>query len=108
VRNARRDYGKVSLSVSRAGCRTRGIGITGLGAGTRTPMGRSCSIWKQIVDEFPNAELVDGTSVLDRVRFVKSDEESHLTKSQEIIEKAVEAKVAHAKVGACTGKFGPK
>jgi Xaa-Pro dipeptidase len=104
VRNARRDYGKgVVERLKELGVERARIGITGLGAGTRTPMGTILlGFWKQIVDQFPNAELVDATSVLDRVRFVKSDEEiAILTKSQEIIEKAIEAKIAHAKVGAC-------
>src|SRR5690606_7272968 len=79
------------------------IGVTGLGPGTRTPMGTILlGFWTQLKEAFPNADFVDATSILDRVRYVKSDEEvAVLAKSQEIIEKGVAAKIAAAKPGAC-------
>jgi Xaa-Pro dipeptidase len=78
------------------------IGVTGLGPGTRTPMGTILlGFYRQLVDAFPNAELVDATAVLDRARHVKSDEEvAVLARSEEIIEKAIDAKIAFAKAGA--------
>jgi Xaa-Pro aminopeptidase len=103
LRNARRDMGRGTVErLKELGVERGRIGITGLGAGTRTPMGTILlGFWRGIVDAFPNAELVDATSILDRVRYVKSDEEVEaLARSEEIIEKAIAAKVAHAKPGA--------
>jgi Xaa-Pro aminopeptidase len=103
VREARRRYGKVAvdrlreLKVDRAR-----IGMTGLGGGTRTPEGTvSHGFWTQVRDAFPNAEIVDATPILTQVRYVKSAEEIEvLTKSMEIVEKGVAAKIAAAKPGA--------
>ena len=77
------------------------IGVTGLGAGTRTPMGTMLhGFWTYMQENFPNAEFVDATSILDKVRYRKSDEEiGVLTKSMEIIEKAIAAEIAAAKPG---------
>ena len=77
------------------------IGITGLGAGTRTPMGTMLlGFWTHIKESFPNAEFVDATSILDQVRYVKSEEEiAFLAKSVEISDKAVAAEIAAAKPG---------
>jgi Xaa-Pro aminopeptidase len=51
-------------------------------------------------EAFPKAEFVDATGLLDQIRFVKSEEEiAALRKSTQIIEKGVEAKIAHARSG---------
>ena len=103
LRNAGRDYGKTTVERLRELGVERGrIGITGLGAGTRTPMGTILhGFYTQLVQAFPNAELVDATRILDRVRYVKSAEELDvLTASEEIIEQGIAAQVAHAKAGA--------
>jgi Xaa-Pro aminopeptidase len=80
------------------------IGITGLGdvAGTRTPEGTiGYGFWKQIREAFPDAELVDATAILTKVRYVKSDEEvATLQKSIDIVELGIEAKIAAARAGA--------
>ena len=104
VREARRNYGRTiverltELNVDRGR-----IGITGLGEveGTRTPEGTIFyGTWKQIREAFPHAELIDATTILDEVRYVKSDEEiTVLTKSMEINELAIEAEIEAAKVG---------
>jgi Xaa-Pro aminopeptidase len=102
VREAQRNYAKPAVErLKELGVEHGRIGITGLGAGTRTPLGTILyGFWKAVRDAFPNAELVDATSVLDQVRYVKSEEEvAVLTKSQEIIEKAVAAKIAFARPG---------
>lgn len=102
LREARRDYGKATVARLRELNVERGrIGITGLGPGTRTPMGTVLlGFWQQIRDAFPQAELVDATGLLDEVRYIKSAEEIEvLTVSQSIIEKAIEAEVAAARVG---------
>jgi Xaa-Pro dipeptidase len=103
VREARRAYGRATverlkeLKVDHA-C----IGVSGLGAGTRTPEGTMLhGFWTAMMEAFPKAKYVDATPVLDEVRFVKSDEEIDvLRKSTQIIEKGVEAKIEHARVGA--------
>jgi Xaa-Pro aminopeptidase len=102
VREARRAYGRATVERLKElkvdGCR---IGISGLGAGTRTPEGTILhGFWQAMRDAFPKAEFVDATSLIDQVRFVKSEEEIEaLRKSTQIIEKGVEAKIAHAKPG---------
>ncbi|HEV8021023.1 MAG TPA: M24 family metallopeptidase [Candidatus Lustribacter sp.] len=103
LRNARRDMSQGAVErLKELGVERGRIGITGLGPGTRTPMGTILlGFYQRILEAFPNAELVDATALLDRVRYVKSDEEVEvLTKSEEIIEKAIEAKIAHAVPGA--------
>ena len=105
VREARRNYGRVAVArLKELGLEHGRIGITGLGevAGTRTPEGTiSHGFWKQIREAFPDAELVDATRILTKVRYVKSDEEvATLQKSMDIVELGIEAKLAAAKVGA--------
>ena len=104
VREARRNYGRAIVERLKELKVERGrIGITGLGdvEGTRTPEGTIFyGTWKQIREAFPNAELVDATTILDEVRYVKSREEIDvLTKSMEIIELAMQAEIAAARPG---------
>jgi Xaa-Pro aminopeptidase len=104
VREARRNYGRVIVErLKELGVEHGRIGITGLGEveGTRTPEGTILyGTWKQIRESFPQAELVDATSILTEVRYVKSQEEiAALTKSMEIIEAAYEAEVEAAQPG---------
>ena len=78
------------------------IGISGMESGTRAPSGTILyQDMKLLHAEFPNATFVDCTSALQDVRAVKSQEEiGFLTKSTELIELGIEAKVAAAKPGA--------
>ena len=104
VREARRNYGRAIVERLKELKVERGrIGITGLGdvEGTRTPEGTIFyGTWKQIREAFPNAELVDATTILDEVRYVKSREEIDvLTKSMEIIELAMQAEIESAIAG---------
>ena len=102
VRNSRRNMGLAAVERLKELNVERGrIGITGLGAGTRTPMGTVLlGFYNLIRETFPNAELVDATDVLAEARYQKSQEEIDvLTKSQEIIEKAIDAEIAMAKPG---------
>jgi len=102
VREAGRAYGRAAverlkeLKVDHA-C----IGISGLGAGTRTPEGTILyGFWKAMRDAFPHAEFVDATGLIDQVRFIKSEEEiAALRKSTQMIEKGIEAKILHARAG---------
>ena len=103
VRNAGRDYGKGTVErLKELGVERGRIGVTGLGSGTRTPMGTILlGFYQRLKDAFPQAELVDATAVFDRARYVKSAEEIDvLTESQAIIEKGIEAQIAFARVGA--------
>lgn len=103
IREARRAYGRATVErLKELRVDSARIGICGLGAGTRTPEGTILyGFWKAMRDAFPKAEFVDATRLLDRVRFVKSDEEvDALRKSTQIIEKGVQAKIAHALPGA--------
>ena len=104
VREANRRYGKLVVErLKELELKNGRIGITGLGDvdGTRTPEGTILyRVWKQIREAFPNAELVDATAILNRVRYVKSREEiDALSKSMEIIELAYQAETEAAKPG---------
>jgi Xaa-Pro aminopeptidase len=104
VREARREYGKIIVERLKELNIERGrIGITGLGAveGTRTPEGTILhGTWKRIREAFPNAELVDATTILTEVRYTKSAEEIEvLRKSMEIVELASQAEIATARPG---------
>ena len=103
MRNAGRNFGVgVVERLKELGVERGRIGITGLGPGTRTPMGTILlGFWRQIVDAFPKAELVDVTALLDRARYVKSDEElAVLTRSEEMIEQGIAAQIRFAQPGA--------
>src|SRR5712691_8301731 len=105
VREARRSYGRVIVErLKELGVERGRIGITGLGdiEGTRTPEGTILyGTWKQIREGFPKAELVDATSILAEIRYVKSPEEIDvLTKSMEIVELAYQAEIKAARAGA--------
>src|SRR5437870_6137513 len=104
VREARRNYGRVIVErLKELGVERGRIGITGLGEveGTRTPEGTILyGTWKQIRESFPHAELIDATSILTEVRYVKSQEEIDvLAKSMEIIEVAIQAEIEAARPG---------
>jgi Xaa-Pro dipeptidase len=105
VREARRNYGPVIVErLKELGVERGRIGITGLGEteGTRTPEGTIFyGTWKKIRESFPHAELIDATDILAEVRYTKSQEEiDALTKSMEIIELGIEAKIKAARPGA--------
>ncbi len=103
IREARRRFGKAAVArLKELNVEKGRIGIAGLGEGTRTPDGMvPLSLWKSIRENFPHAEIVDATDILRDIRYIKSAEEVEvLTKSIEIIEHGVAAKVAAAKVGA--------
>jgi Xaa-Pro dipeptidase len=102
VREAKRSYGRSVVERLRELKVDRGrIGISGMGADTRTPEGTMLAgFWNALSQAFPNAEFVDATEILRQVRLVKSDEEVEvLRRSAQIIEKGVEAKIAAAKPG---------
>lgn len=78
------------------------IAVSGMGPGNRTPEGTVGYLqMKAMLEAFPSAEFVDCTSQMQEIRSVKSDEEiGFLTKSIELIEHGIDAKVAAAKPGA--------
>jgi Xaa-Pro dipeptidase len=102
VREARRRYGKVVVErLKELGVERGRIGITGLGGGTRTPEGTiGHQFWVQIREGFPNAELVDATSILTETRYIKSAEEIDvLTRSMELVERGYQAILDTARPG---------
>lgn len=103
IREARRAYGRATVErLKELDVDDARIGISGLGAGTRTPEGTILhGFWVAMREAFPRAEFVDATPLLDQVRFIKSPEEIDvLRKSTEMIEKGVQAKIEHATIGA--------
>jgi Xaa-Pro dipeptidase len=103
IREARRRFGRAAVARLKELKVEKGrIGIAGLGEGTRTPEGTvPLSMWNNIREGFPHAEIVDATAILRDVRYIKSAEEIEaLTKSIEIVEHGVAAEVAAAKAGA--------
>jgi len=104
VREARRNYGaKIVERLKELQIERGRIGITGLGEveGTRTPEGTILhGTWKKIRDAFPRAELLDATSIMTEIRYIKSQEEIDvLARSMEIIELAYEAEIEAARPG---------
>ncbi len=102
VREAGRAYGRAAVErLKELKVDYARIGISGLGAGTRTPEGTILhGFWRSMREAFPHAEFKDATALIDQVRFVKSGEEIEaLKKSTEIIEKGIEAKIHHARAG---------
>lgn len=104
VREARRRYGQVAVErLKELKVDSGRIGIVGLpeGGGTRTPEGIvAYGFWKLVREAFPKAELVDASAIMIQQRYVKSDEEvAALKKSLELIELAIEAKIATARPG---------
>ncbi|MEA2640730.1 MAG: Xaa-Pro dipeptidase [Chloroflexota bacterium] len=103
VRDTAREYGDVVIDrIKELGAERGRIGVSGMGPGNRTPEGTILYLqMKKLLETFPDATFVDCTSQMQEVRSVKSDEEvACLTKSTELIEHAIEAKVAAAQPGA--------
>lgn len=102
VRDTDRLYGDVVVErIRELGLEGGRIGVTGLGPGNRTPEGTIGYLqMKKLLDNFPRATFVDCTLHLQQVRSVKSDEEiAFLTRSVELIEHGITAKVETAKPG---------
>lgn len=102
VREARRNYGRRIVERLRE-INPRRIGIAGLGGGTRTPEGTiNHGTYVQIREAFPDAEIVDATSLMAEARYIKSDEEiAFLARSKQLIDFALEAEIAAARPGRC-------
>lgn len=77
------------------------IGITGLADNTRFPEGiTSLGIFNRIQEAFPDAELVNANMVLERSRFVKSEEElAFITKADALVEQAIDVLCREARPG---------
>lgn len=77
------------------------IGITGLSGNTRFPEGiTSLGIYNQIREAFPDAEIVNANLLMERARFVKSEEElAFITKADELVEAAIDILVREALPG---------
>jgi Xaa-Pro dipeptidase len=94
--------GGVVARLHELGIRRERIGISGLGPGTRTPMGTILrGFFGQLTEAFPAASFVDTSELFEQARFVKSDEELDvLQQSEDIIEAAIDTKIRYAKAGA--------
>ena len=103
VRDTDRTYGEVIVGrLKELGVEHGRIAISGLGPGNRTPEGTIGYLqMKMLLEAFPEATFLDCTSQMQDVRSIKSDEEiAFLTKSEELIEHGIEAKIEAAKPGA--------
>lgn len=103
IREARRDYAKIAIERLRElSITSERVGITGLGRGTRTPEGTVLyHTLKRIQNAFPNATLVDASSIVEQVRRTKSEEEiNFLRQSTKLIDDGFDAVLENAKIGA--------
>lgn len=77
------------------------IGVTGLAGNTRFPEGvTSYGIVNSLREAFPKAELVNANLVMDRVRFVKSEEElAFMRAADALVEQALEVMRREARPG---------
>lgn len=103
IREANRAYGRVAAERLKELKIGKGrVGVTGVGAGTRSPEGTVAhGFWVALTEALPEAEFVDATDLMRQVRFVKGTEEIEaLRKSCKIIEKGVAAKIEAALPGA--------
>lgn len=85
------------------GLATGRIGITGLADNTRFPEGiTSLGIFNRVREALPRAELVNATLLMERSRYVKSEEElSFMRKADALVEEAIEVLRREAKPGVC-------
>ena len=77
------------------------IGVTGLADNTRFPEGiTSLGIFNRVREAFPGAELVNANLVMERSRFVKSEEElSFMRTADALVEQALEVLRREARPG---------
>ncbi|KKC26649.1 hypothetical protein WP12_06775 [Sphingomonas sp. SRS2] len=77
------------------------IGVTGLTDNTRFPEGiTSLGIFRRLQEAFPKAEIVNANLLLERSRFVKSDEElAFMSAATALVEGAVETLRREARPG---------
>lgn len=77
------------------------IGITGLADNTRFPEGiTSLGIFNRLQEAFPHAEFVNANLVLERSRFVKSEEELSFMRAAEVlVEGAIDVLCREARPG---------
>lgn len=97
-------WGYAGTSIERLrelGLESGRIGITGLADNTRFPEGiTSLGIYNRIQEAFPKAELVNANALLERARFVKSEEElAFIRKADELVEQALEVLGHEARPG---------
>lgn len=77
------------------------IGVTGLADNTRFPEGTtSLGIFNRLRDAFPEAELVNANTLMERARFVKSEEElAFITNGVALVEQAIDVLCREARPG---------
>lgn len=77
------------------------IGITGLAGNTRFPEGiTSLGIFNRLKEAFPDAQLVNANLMMERARYVKSEEElSFMRAAEALVEQAIEVLRREARPG---------
>ena len=104
VRPGGSGWGYADQSVDRLrelGLKQGRIGVTGLSGNTRFPEGiTSLGIYHRLRELMPHADIVNANLLLERARFVKSEEEiAFIAKADELVEEAVEVLVREARPG---------
>lgn len=104
IRPVTTGWGYTEKSVERLrelGMENARIGVTGLEGNTRFPEGITpMGIYNRLKDALPGAEIVNANLLMERSRFVKSQEElAFITKADELVEGAIEVLRQEAKPG---------
>ena len=100
IRPSRRSYGEPVIERLKE-LRAERIGVAGLSGLVRAPEGVvSWGTFEKIRHALPNARFENATDLIQEVRSVKSSEEiNFIEKAAEIIDKAIDTLIVHAKVG---------
>jgi Xaa-Pro dipeptidase len=104
IRNVSSGWGFAGTAIERLrelGLDNARIGITGLADNTRFPEGiTSHGIYTQVRDAFPHAQIVNANLLMERARFVKSEEElAFMRRADELVENALEVLAREARPG---------
>ena len=101
IRPSRRSYGEPVIDRLKE-IRAEHVGVIGLAGLVRAPEGIvSWGTYEKIRQALPNLRFQNATSLMQEVRSVKSAEEvAFIEKAADIISKAIDVLIAHAKVGA--------
>ncbi|MGY2734692.1 M24 family metallopeptidase [Sphingomonas sp. UYP23] len=77
------------------------IGITGLSGNTRYPEGiTSLGMYNAVREAFPDADIVNANLLMERARFVKSEEElAFIGKANDLVQEAIQVLVREARPG---------
>lgn len=102
VRNCGRYFGRgIAERLREMGVERERIGVAGLANVSRAPEGvMPYGTMRALEEAFPNATFVDATDLMERARYVKSDEEiAALARAVELVEKAIDVMASTARPG---------